>query len=531
MLTITFEKTMSTTKEQEHITEVMDVSDNQSSSDIKEPEIHDKEIDDATVFVSERRELYGDVTPEEEKTTIRKNDYILLPILFFTCTLGAVDKVSLGTAAIYGLRETTNLTGDQYSWLGSVIFIGSLFGVWPMSFLMLRFPLGKVLASASLAWSTFTLLLPACHNFGGLLALRILMGIVEAAIVPSATLMISRFYVKKQQPVRLSIVFAFGSSFINGFLSWLVGYFGDELPKWKYLFLLVGSISFAWSLFMLYFLPNSPMNAVYLNDKQRYILTKRVLQNSTGVQTNDFKWYQAKEAVLDIKAYIIFFFNVGINIPNGGLSTFSAIIINNLGFDAKESSLMTIPTGAIASGSTIFFNYLSGRYTNKRCIIAVISLLIPIVGASILYGVDRSKVGPQLLGLYLLYFYFSPYVTMMSLSQANTSGNTKRSVTFGCINYLGYAVGALIGPKTFTEDQAPQYTGGFIAMLVAYCACILLACVYWIVCTLQNRSKLNKINSNEALLAKYNEQLEKPDQEKVLLDLTDKQQEIFLYTK
>lgn len=38
--------------------------------------------------------------------------------------LGAVDKLELGTASLYGFREDNNLHGQQYSWLGSIMYIG-----------------------------------------------------------------------------------------------------------------------------------------------------------------------------------------------------------------------------------------------------------------------------------------------------------------------------------------------------------------------------------------------------------------------
>lgn len=504
-----------------------DSYENDVSDSVENPKASvDEPLDDANIFVIDRAGKYPDITEEEEKKAVRKNDYILLPMLFLTCTFGAVDKVSLGTAALYELRETANLSTDQYSWLGSVIFIGSLFGVWPMSYLTSKFALGKVLAICSTFWSMLTLLLAACNSFVPLLVIRFLMGVFESAIVPGATLTISRFYLKKEQPVRLAIIFAFGSSFINGFLSWLVGYFGNEIPRWKYLFLMVGSISFSWSLLMLYFLPSSSMNAHYLNDRERYILTRRVLANKTGVQTNEFKWYQAFEAILDIKTYIIFLFNIGINIPNGGLGTFSGIIISQLGFDAKESSLMTIPTGFVASASSIFFNYLCGKFTQRRCLLAVISLIIPVIGAAISYAVPEHAVGPRLLGLYFMYFYFSPYVIMISLSQVNTAGSSGKRSTVTCLTYLGYCVGALSGAKTFDGG----FTGGFTAMLCAYCACMVLALVYWVVTFFQNKRKWKLIESDPALLAQFEEEKTLAPDSKVLLDKTDKEQKTFLYT-
>jgi ACS family allantoate permease-like MFS transporter len=86
-------------------------------------------------------EHYPPQTPREEKKMMRKLDFIMIPMvclqflemelqllsfmqLFLTATLGAVDKVALGTAALYGLREDNNLVGQQYSWLGSILSLG-----------------------------------------------------------------------------------------------------------------------------------------------------------------------------------------------------------------------------------------------------------------------------------------------------------------------------------------------------------------------------------------------------------------------
>lgn len=498
------------------------------TSDADEKSLQSDKLDDATIFVNERRELYGEIDPVEEKKAIRKNDWVLVSILFVTGTSGATDKQAWGTAAIYGMREDANLDTYHYAWANAAIFLGSLAGVWPMSYMMSRYPIGKVLACAALLWAIMTLLLPACHNFGGFFALRFLMGFFEAAIVPGCTLIVGRFYKKKEQPVRLAIVFAFGSSLVNGFLSWLVGNFGTSLAKWKWLFILIGILSFAWALFMIYFLPDSPMNAIYLNDKERYILTLRVMENKTGVQHNEFKWYQVRHALLDIKTHVIFFFNFAINIPNGGLNAFSAIIINGLGFDSKESSLMTMPNGVIATISTIFFNWLCGKTHNKRSLWSIVSLIFPIIGAALSYSVDEGNIGARLVGLYFMYFYFCSYVILISLSSANAAGSTRRSVTV-YYNYLGYAAGALTGSHVFDNG----FTGGFIAMLVAYCACILLSALYWLIATFENRQKMKAIRADPVLEAQYEAEKNKTDEDdnsKVLTDLTDREQKTFLYT-
>ncbi|GLB06456.1 hypothetical protein AtubIFM57258_001764 [Aspergillus tubingensis] len=260
------------------------------------------------------------MTLEMERKLLRKIDCILVPMLLLTATLGAVDKVALSTAAIYGLEKDLHLVGQQYSWAGSILSIGAIIGMCPSSFLVQRLPSAKYLSSCSLGWSCLALLIPASRNWNGLMALRFFMGYLEAIIVPTISLIVAGFYKKTEQPPRNAIVFAASSSVINGFLSWAVGHIPDSAPLaiWQYLYLIVGSLSAVWSIIAFVILPESPMTAFFFTDRERFYATQRLAENQTGIINKEWKREQALEAVLDVKTWILFSFNIAINIPNGG---------------------------------------------------------------------------------------------------------------------------------------------------------------------------------------------------------------------
>ncbi|KAL4783426.1 fungal-specific transcription factor domain-containing protein [Aspergillus varians] len=381
---------------------------------------------------------HAPLSPEEESRMIRKMDWILLPMLFMTATLGAVDKVAISTAAIYGLKTDLHLVGQQYSWCGSILSLG------------------------------------VCC--------------LEAIIVPSISLIIAGFYRKSEQPPRNALVFAAASSIFNGFLSWAVGHIPSSAPLaiWQYLFLITGSASTLWSIVALIYLPDSPMNAFFLTEREKYHAVQRLAENRTGITNRHWKWDQALEAMIDPKTWILFFFNIAINIPNGGLTTFSGIIINNLGFSPVNTSLLNMPTGVMSTLSAFVFSWIAAKWANRRCLVTMLASCVPAIGAIIVYTLPRTNIGGQMVGIYLLYAYFGPYVVGISMSQANTAGSTKKTVQYSVL-YIGYAVGNLIGPQTFRANQAPAYTGGFAAMLACYCVCVLLMAVYWALTVMLNR--------------------------------------------
>ncbi|KIW16106.1 hypothetical protein PV08_06157 [Exophiala spinifera] len=478
-----------------------------------------KQADQAALFLAEAgTEIV--LTRAQEKRLKRKIDWILLPMLFLTATLGAVDKVALSTAAIYGLRTDANLVGQQYSWLGSILSLGALVGMFPSSALLHKLPSAKYLCTCSMGWSAMALVMPACKSWSSMMAVRFLMGMFEAIIVPGISLLIAGWYKKDEQPPRNALVFAAASSVVNGFLSWVIGHIPDSAPlsKWQYLYLLIGSISMLWSLFVFIFLPATPMEAKFLNKDEKVFWVQRLAGNKTGIENKVWKWDQALEAVIDPKTWLIFFFNIAINIPNGGLTTFSGIIISNLGFTPVNASLLSMPTGVMSTLSSFVFSMLAAKLNNRRCMVNIVACCVPIIGTGILYGVPRTAVGAQLVGLYLVYTYFGPYAVGISLAQANTAGHTKKSFSFAIL-YIGYAVGNLIGPQTFRASQAPGYTGGVVAMLVCYCVCIMLMIAYWLYCIALNRKviSLEQTPSQEDLV-------------EVFQDVSDFKKENFKYT-
>lgn len=75
-----------------------------------------RDVDDNYRVYRETQELQA--TKPEIKAVVRKIDVRVVTILFFTYMLQYLDKNSINFASVYGLKEGTNLQGQDYSWLG-----------------------------------------------------------------------------------------------------------------------------------------------------------------------------------------------------------------------------------------------------------------------------------------------------------------------------------------------------------------------------------------------------------------------------
>lgn len=97
----------------------------QPSMDVAAGEVLDKDK-----HVDPALKLTGGVdiefTPEEEKQVLRRIDLHMLPLLCWVYMIQFADKTTLNYAALMGIREDTNLSGTEYSWISSIFYAGYL---------------------------------------------------------------------------------------------------------------------------------------------------------------------------------------------------------------------------------------------------------------------------------------------------------------------------------------------------------------------------------------------------------------------
>lgn len=164
-----------------------------------------------------------------------------------------------------------------------------------------------------------------CTSFAGLMTQRFFLGVAEAAVAPGFALITGMFYTRKEQPIRQGGWFI--GNCIAGILGGLVAYGvanipNPDLPHWKLLFLIEGTVTCAYGIFMFFVLPDSVSTAWFLKPEERVIALARTLKNKTGIHDNGiFKWPQVWEAIQDPQTWLLALYTFTINLPNGGLTT------------------------------------------------------------------------------------------------------------------------------------------------------------------------------------------------------------------
>ncbi|KAH8901764.1 MFS general substrate transporter [Thozetella sp. PMI_491] len=475
-------------------------------------------FDAAADFLRLHAAEYGDITEQEIKNVLWKIDLRMMPLML---------KIVISNAALYGMTTDLGLAGTLYSWTGSIFYFGylvSLSSEYPSNILIQKFPVGKVLGISCIIWSALVTLMGATYSAPPMMVLRFLMGVFEAPIFPCCSVITVMWYKKKEQPLRTAIWFSGFSSLITGIVSYGLGNTNTSVASWRLLFIVLGGFTFLWSIFITIFLPDSPVRNKFLNEREKYIAVLRIKENMTGTENREIKWYQIKEALTDWKTWPLLIFTICINVPNGGLVTFAAQIVSGLGYSKLTTTLLGMPTGLFMTFGAWMVAIPAYFLRNCRCLLAGISVLVPLVCCVLMMKLDRADKNGLLAAYYCFYFYWASYPTVIALTYANTAGHTKKT-TVNALMFIGYCVANIIAPQFFISTEAPGYKTGYNAILGFLVVAIFMLAIY----AVGIQWEINKQAKREAELRAAGVDIEAEREAEMMLDTTDREKKFFTY--
>ncbi|KHN97275.1 Major facilitator superfamily domain, general substrate transporter [Metarhizium album ARSEF 1941] len=420
------------------------------------------------------------------RRVLHKIDRVIIPLLFVTYALNFMDKVILSSAAVFGLRD------DNY--------FGYLVWEYPTTVLIARLPIGKYLTTNTVIWGVVVGLTAACKKFGGLMAVRFLLGVTEATITPGFMFLTSTWYTRDEMPTRVGIWFAGNSvgGLLSNLLAFGVGHIEDNIHPWRWMYIILGVATFLWAMPMYLFLPDSISRASFLTTEERQIAKKRVVVAGTGsTENSSWTWDQVAECLIDPKSWLIFFISLLTQIPNGGTQGFSNIIVQSFHFSNLQSTLINIPYSLITAGVIAGAGHLSGRFRKLNCLLIIAVVMPCVIGAAIIYRRTAVSHGLQLFAYFLLSTGPAAMPLAMSLVQSNFRGVTKK-MTMTAMQFIAYCIGNIVGPQLFLQTEAPSYDSAFQAIVICYALAIALAIAlrFYLQWTNAKRSKLEGLDGS-----------------------------------
>ncbi|KAJ5818573.1 hypothetical protein N7474_004164 [Penicillium riverlandense] len=432
---------------------------------------------------------------ETNKRLLRTIDWHMLPVLCCVFGLNYLDKTTLSYASIMGIEEDINLTKKEYSWLGSIFYIGWLVWEYPTSRLLQWLPLAKYSAFCVTTWGVVLAVFATVSNFQGAMAIRFLLGMFEAASMPAFALISSQWYTVREHNLRTGFwISANGwGQIIGGLVAYGISRRISEVEAsiagWKLIFVATGCFTTCVGLLFFYIIPDSQLNCRWLNQRDRLLAIQRVRENEQGIGNRHFKWYQFKEAFFDPLTWALFAYGVLSDIPNGGLTNFFSQLIVGFGYTPQQSLLYGIPGGAVVIIACWTNGFVGDRLQN-RTLVSCGPMTCALVGIILIVALPIShnyNIG-RLVGYYMTQALPATGASVLSLISSNIAGYTKKT-TVAALYLIGYCLGNVIGPQTFSPGDAPRYVPAEITILVCFalCICDLLFINWW--CRRENRRK------------------------------------------
>lgn len=387
----------------------------------------------------------------------------------------------------------------------------------PNNYLMQKFSISKYIGVILLVWGVSLLCMAFAHNFSQLAALRFLLGFFEAATYPSMFLLIATIYRRSEQVILFGVLFM--SNSVGMVLGGLIGAGIMQMPTvgtispWKWAFIIFGAITILMGIIYFVFLPDKPTSKWFrLTEEQKMIIKERTRDNAV-IPTLEISYDQIREALSEPRLYCYCLISFFIELQNGALTLFSALIIADLGFSNFDAVLLTIPSGVV-SFLIMYFSTNLSKKKGEVILIAIGTCTISLVGLICLLVIPSG--GVKLLGLYLSWGCTPTYTLMQASISSNVSGYTKK-IFYTSGNLIFYTLGNFVGPLLLRQKDAPRY---FIGLSVYIAANIFVICLFlYIRYSFTEINKKRRLDKNSNVVALPGE----------MEDITDAQNQNFIY--
>ncbi|KAL4782701.1 histidine phosphatase superfamily [Aspergillus varians] len=403
------------------------------------------------------------IDEKAEKKLIRKMDMYILPFVVLLYLFSFLDRVNIGNARLYGMEEDLGLVGDQYQIAVSILFVTYCLFEVPSNLVIKKLTPSRYIASIAIIWGILATLTGITQNYGGLIACRLLLGIVEAGLFPGLMTYLTLFYSKHEIALRTGYLFSSAAlaGACGGLLAYGIGFMDgvSGLRGWRWIMIIEGIPTVLIGVATWFFLADEPETAYYLNEEEKSLVVKcRSRHFGHTASAQKFHWADVREGALDWRIYTICIAQFGVDTMLYGYSTFLPTIIKGLGdWSTPEVQALTIPCYALGAITYLAVAWVSDR-TQRRAIFICIFAAVSVVGYGILISDSSSGVhyfGALLvaMGLYVAVGLPLAWLPTTLPRYAKRTFATGLQLTFGNVS-------GVMSPFLYKTEEGPRYVRG-----------------------------------------------------------------------
>lgn len=213
------------------------------------------------------------------EATVRKIAVRLLPFLFLLYIVAFLDRVNVSFA---GLDMTRDLNfDDRVFGLGAgIFFVGYVLFEIPGALLVEGWSARKVLARILVTWGIVTVLVALVRTPGQFYAARFLLGSAEAGFFPGVLVYLTHWFRYEDRAKAAALFMAIPVANVIGspLAGAILNVYWGGWPRWRWLFVSDGFPAVVLGVVTIYFLPDWPEQAKWLETEERRWIAQELRQ-------------------------------------------------------------------------------------------------------------------------------------------------------------------------------------------------------------------------------------------------------------
>ncbi|KAL4991465.1 major facilitator superfamily domain-containing protein [Aspergillus falconensis] len=408
----------------------------------------------------------------KEIALVRKIDCYMMPTLWAMYFLNFLDRNALVNGKLNSLVKDLNLKGNEYNTCVSILFVGYLVGQVPSNMLLNRVKPAWYMAGFMMAWAIVSTLTCLVKDYHGMLACRLVLGIVEAPFYPGALFMISLFYNRKEATTRMAVLYTGNmlASAFSGLISAAVFATLDKkhgLAGWQWLFLIQGVVTVAVAIAVFFLLPNSPKQTLWLTPEERELAHDRIVRDTTQKAEGTSVWTGLRAACLDYRTWI-FALMCNLDLSANGFKNFMPTVVETLGFNSTVTLVLTC------------------RF-NERTWHVTLSKLLAIVGFAVACGTLNTGARYFAMILFVGATYGVNNINIAWVAATVGQTDEKKAVAIAITNTLGN-LASVYTPYLWPDSDAPRFAPAMYASIGFSAGVVILAWVMRLILMRENKN-------------------------------------------
>ncbi len=310
-------------------------------------------------------------------TVAAKRWWYIMPIVFITYSLAYLDRANFSFASAAGINEDLGITKGMASLLGALFFLGYFFFQIPGAIYAERRSVKKLIFWCLILWGGCASLTGVVSNIPMLAAIRFILGVVEAAVMPAMLIYISNWFTKSERS-RANTFLILGNPVTVLWMSVVSGYLIHAFG-WREMFIIEGVPAVIWAFCWWVLVKDKPAQAGWLSAEEKLALQQQLDEEQKGIKAvrNYGEAFRSRNVILLCAQY--FAWSIGVY---GFVLWLPSILRSGMQMGMVEAGWLSAVPYLAATIAMLVVSWASDKLQNRKLFVWPLLL----IGALAFFG-------------------------------------------------------------------------------------------------------------------------------------------------